>query len=57
LEKGIDPNWDAATEVSVGLAKKLGYMPRGEYDTYFYTGSRFLVKLRHFLRRIRGKEV
>jgi GNAT superfamily N-acetyltransferase len=57
LEKGIDPNWDAATEISAGLAKKLGYTPRGDYDMYFYTGSRFLVNLRNFLRRVRGKEV
>lgn len=57
LENNIDPNWDAATEMSAGLAKKLGYVPKGEYDTYFYTGSRFLVNLRNFLRRIRGKEV
>jgi GNAT superfamily N-acetyltransferase len=57
LENGIDPNWDAATEISAGLAVKLGYTPRGEYDTYIYTGSRFLIKLRKFLRRIRGKDV
>jgi len=57
LENNIDPNWDAATEMSAGLAKKLGYVPKGDYDTYFYTGSRFLVNLRNFLRRIRGKEV
>lgn len=57
LEKGIDPNWDAATDESAGLANKLGYLPKGEYDEYFYTGSRFLVKLRSFLRRIRGKGV
>ena len=57
LENSIDPNWDAATEISAGLAKKLGYTPRGEYDMYIYTGSRFLVNLRKFLRRIRGKEV
>jgi len=57
LENGIDPNWDAATEISAGLAKKLGYIPQGEYDTYVYTGSRFLVNLRKFLRRILGKEV
>ena len=56
LEKGIDPNWDAAGEISAGLAKKLGYLPRGEYEYYFYTGSKFLVNLRNFLRRIRGKE-
>ena len=57
LEKGIDPNWDAASEISAGLAKKLGYTPEDEYDMYFYTGSRFLVHLRNFLRRIRGKEI
>lgn len=57
LEKGIDPNWDAATEKSAGLAIKLGYTPRGAYDAYIYTGSRFLVNLRNFLRRIRGMEV
>ena len=57
LENGIDPNWDAATEISAGLAKKLGYMPQGKYDSYVYTGSRFLVNLRKFLRRILGKEV
>jgi GNAT superfamily N-acetyltransferase len=57
LEKGIDPNWDAATEISSGLAKKMGYTPRGDYEIFFYTGSRFLVSLRNFLRKIRGKEV
>ena len=57
LENGIDPNWDAASEKSAGLAVKLGYSPRGEYDFYFYTGSKFLVSLRNFLRRIRGKEI
>lgn len=57
LENGIDPNWDASTELSASLAKKLGYLPKGEYDMYYYTGSRFLVNLRNFLRRIRGKEV
>lgn len=57
LENSIDPNWDAATAISAGLAQKLGYMPRGEYDSYIYTGSRFLVNLRKFLRRILGKEV
>lgn len=56
LENGLDPSWDAATEISAGLAKKLGYTPRGEYNVYVYTGSRFLVNLRKFLRRIRGKE-
>ena len=57
LEKGIDPNWDAATEISAALAKKLGYTPAGEYKIYYYMGSRFLVRLRNFLRRIRGKSI
>ena len=35
LQLGIDPNWDAATEKSAGLAKKLGYSPLGEYEYYF----------------------
>jgi RimJ/RimL family protein N-acetyltransferase len=34
LERGLDPNWDAANEISVGLAEKLGYQPQGEYDMY-----------------------
>jgi RimJ/RimL family protein N-acetyltransferase len=55
LEKGIDPNWEAATEISARLAEKLGYTPEGTYDTYYYAGSRFLVSLRNFLRRIRGR--
>jgi GNAT superfamily N-acetyltransferase len=57
LEQGIDPNWDAATEVSAGLAKKLGYTPKGEYLVYVYSKSKFLVFLRSFLRRIRGKDI
>ena len=56
LERGIDPHWDAATEISAGLAKKLGYVPEEPYDVYIYAGSRLLVSLRNFLRRIRGKE-
>ena len=38
LEKGLDPNWDAANESSVGLAAKLGYTPQGTYPMMFYTG-------------------
>jgi len=43
LEKGLDPNWDAANESSVGLATKLGYTPQGTYPMLFYTGSRVLT--------------
>jgi RimJ/RimL family protein N-acetyltransferase len=42
LEQGLDPNWDAANESSVGLATKLGYTPQGTYPMLFYTGSRVL---------------
>jgi len=42
LEQGLDPNWDAANESSVGLAAKLGYTPQGTYPMLFYTGSRVL---------------
>jgi hypothetical protein len=40
LENGLDPNWDAANEVSVGLAKKLGYTPSGTYPMYIVVRSR-----------------
>lgn len=56
LEKGIDPNWDAASEASAGLAKKLGYTPTGEHFIYIFIKYRFLMNLRAFLRKIRGKE-
>ena len=34
LERGLDPGWDAANEVSVGLAKKLGYTFQGKYTMF-----------------------
>jgi hypothetical protein len=34
LERGLDPNWDAASLESVGLAEKLGYTPQGEYKMF-----------------------
>lgn len=40
LENDLDPNWDAANEASVGLAKKLGYTPRGTYSMYVLVRSR-----------------
>mgnify|MGYP001815351312 CR=1 FL=1 len=45
LEQGLDPNWDAANESSVGLATKLGYTPQGTYPMLFYTGSRLLTSV------------
>ncbi|MEE4194378.1 MAG: GNAT family N-acetyltransferase [Anaerolineae bacterium] len=56
LAQGIDPNWDAANPDSAGLACKLGYTQLDDYDMYYNLGSKFLMKLRTFLRRIRGKE-
>jgi len=40
LENNLDPNWDAENLRSVGLAKKLGYAPRGAYTLWLFTGSR-----------------
>lgn len=39
LEKGLDPGWDAANEISVSLAEKLGYTLRGKYPMYFLPGE------------------
>jgi RimJ/RimL family protein N-acetyltransferase len=41
LENNLDPNWDAANKMSVGLAKKLGYVPKGTYSIYIFVRSRF----------------
>jgi GNAT superfamily N-acetyltransferase len=57
LENAIDPNWDAATEVSAGLAQKLGYTLIQEYPIYAYMRFKFLVRLRNVLRRLRGKSI
>ena len=35
LDKGKYPNWDGASSESVALAKKLGYVLKESYDTYF----------------------
>jgi len=35
MEKGIYPNWDAVDQVSHNLAKKLGYVLKEPYDTYY----------------------
>ncbi len=48
LEHNLDPNWDAANERSVGLAKKLGYTPQGTYSIVLVVGSRALALLVRF---------
>jgi RimJ/RimL family protein N-acetyltransferase len=48
LEAGLDPNWDAANENSVGLAKKLGYTPQGTYNMYLITSSRMMMAITRF---------
>jgi RimJ/RimL family protein N-acetyltransferase len=48
LERNLDPNWDAANESSVGLAKKLGYTPQGTYSIVLVVGSRALAVLVRF---------
>jgi GNAT superfamily N-acetyltransferase len=45
LDQGLDPNWDAANERSVGLAKKLGYTPQGRYAIWVVLQSRALAVL------------
>ena len=52
LEKGLDPNWDAATKTSAHLAKKFGYTEQGEYPMYVIFGSKLFVGLMLFLRKI-----
>jgi hypothetical protein len=56
LARGLDPSWDAATERSAGLARKLGYTEQGEYPMFIVFGSRLLVKLLLFLRKILGRD-
>ncbi len=57
LQQDITPNWDAATEESAVLAKKLGYIATGENLVYVYVKFKFLVKLRAYLRKRRGKGI
>lgn len=56
LAQGIDPNWDAATKESAGLAKKLGYSPTGEYPMYVFLKYKGLVKFRNGLRKMMGRD-
>ncbi|NJN44534.1 MAG: GNAT family N-acetyltransferase [Anaerolineae bacterium] len=53
LENGLDPNWDAATEKSGSLAKKLGYTPQGTYTMIAYIKIRSFYWLLYSLRMIR----
>jgi hypothetical protein len=39
LQKGLDPNWDAANQNSAQLAQKLGYTPQGTYPLWFLTDA------------------
>ena len=36
LENGISPEWDAANEASVGLAKKLGYTEKEKWKLFYF---------------------
>jgi len=38
LQKGLDPNWDAANQGSARLAEKLGYTSQGTYHMWFLPG-------------------
>ena len=39
LEKGIYPSWDAANPESLSLGKKLGYVYKKTYDTYYVNNT------------------
>lgn len=39
VHRGLRPNWDAANEESCALAQKLGYMPDGSYESYYYSNK------------------
>ena len=56
LARGLDPSWDAATERSAGLAKKLGYTEQGEYPMYVVFGSKLMVKFLLWLRKVMGRD-
>ena len=49
LEKGLDPGWDAATEKSANLAKKLGYTPGENHALLIIARSRLRAKLGKWL--------
>ena len=35
LQNHVDPHWDAANPESCRLARKLGYVPAGDYQAYY----------------------
>ena len=39
LQRRLDPNWDAANQISARLAKKLGYTAQGTYNMWLLTGA------------------
>lgn len=53
LEKGLIPGWDAATPISAGLAEKLGYTLKKEYEIFVFTNWRVLVWVRNFIHATR----
>ncbi|MCD4753775.1 MAG: GNAT family N-acetyltransferase [Anaerolineaceae bacterium] len=53
LERGLDPNWDAASKTSAHLAKKFGYIEEGEYPMYFIFGPKLLVAFLLGVKKIR----
>lgn len=54
LERGLDPNWDAASPTSAHLAKKFGYTEQGEYQMVILFGSKLLVGFLLGLKRVVG---
>jgi RimJ/RimL family protein N-acetyltransferase len=54
LQNGLDPNWDAANEPSVGLARKLGYTPQGTYAIYVVVRSRLVAIIGRFGLRVKA---
>ena len=54
LERGLDPNWDAASKISAHLAKKFGYTEQGEYKMVILFGSKLLVGFLLGLKKVVG---
>jgi hypothetical protein len=55
LERGLNPNWDAANKKSGRLAEKLGCLPQGNYSMYLNMGSKFMVSLAEFGQKLKTK--
>ncbi|MHA2245641.1 MAG: GNAT family N-acetyltransferase [Candidatus Hodarchaeales archaeon] len=43
LEKGIEPHWDAANQISVKLAQKLGYSDPKPYRCYYWRSKPWIA--------------